>query len=239
MTAPKPNLARAIPMGIIGFVLAVFFVVGVRALQSMEPVWDTGVVLVVAPFFVTFAFIWGIGGLDSRLNQHPHQPEGGLPTALTVGDEEHHDTEEAKPFAILSAELWKVATALIVLLLVIFTLAMLPTGLTLRVVNQDVANTAAFEPLTSFDLPLGLGTFEGSQLAVFLGIIGFTLFSLFAFAGGIGLLMYALNRQLASVKNIKPQQQDLTPPLPVRVMGRLAGGLARTLRKLPAFFGQK
>jgi hypothetical protein len=241
MTA-KPGLARAIPMSIIGFVVAALLVTGIRALQSMDPVWDTGVVLVVASLVVAFAFVWGMGGLDPRMNEHPHQPEGGLETALIVGDavEAHHEEETPPPFAILSSIIWQVSTYTLIIGLFLFAFAMLPTGLTLRTVNQAEADTANFETLTTFDLPLGLGSFEGSQLAVFMGFVGFTLLSLFAFGGGIGLLIYTLSRQITEARASTPTPAQLTPPLPARWFGRVAGNAARGLRRgLPRFFGMK
>lgn len=239
----KPGLARALPMSIVGFVLAALFVTALRGLQSMDPIWDTGVVLVTAPIFVTYAFIWGMGGLDPRMNEHPHQPEGGLESALIPSEshaEPHHEEAPVAPFGVLSSVIWRVTSYTLIIFFVLFSLAMLPTGLTLQTVNEAEANAADFETLTSFDLPLGLGSFQGSQLAVFLGLVGFTLLSLFAFGGGIGLLIYALSRQVTEAKVTRPKPEQLTPPAPARFAGRIAGNLARGLRKgLPNFFGQK
>lgn len=243
---PKPGLNRAIPMAIIGFVLSIVIVLGIRTLQSMNPVWDTGVILVLAPFIMTYAFIWGLGGLDPRMNQHAHGPEGGLEGKIVLADYDaeqahHHEAEtEVKPIGILGSEMWRLTTALLLVLVAFFAFAMLPTGLNLRTVNEAEANAAAFQDNVSYDLPLGLGQFESSQLTVFGGFIAFTLLSLFAFAGGIGLLFHFLSRNVAEAKQTTPTQEALQPPLPARFMGRIAGNLARALKRgIPNFFGQK
>lgn len=242
---PKPGLNRAIPMAIIGFVLSIVIVLGIRTLQNMDPVWDTGVILVVAPFFVTYAFIWGLGGLDPKMNQHAHGPEGGLDGSIVLAEYEaqlahHEEAGEVKPYGILGSEMWRITTAVLLLLVVFFAFAMLPTGLNLRTVNEAEANVAAFQDNVSFDLPLGLGKFEASQLTVFAGFIAFTLLSLFVFAGAIGLLIYAASNNVAEVKSKEPAPEALQPPRPARFVGRIAGNLARALKRgIPSFFGQK
>lgn len=242
---PKPGLNRAIPMAIIGFVLSIVIVLGIRSLQNMDPVWDTGVILVVAPFVVVYALIWGLGGLDPKMNQHPHGPEKGLDGSIVLAEFEaqqahHEEAGEVKPYGILGSEMWRVTTSLLLLLVAFFAFAMLPTGLNLRTVNEAEADAAAFQDNVTYDLPFGLGKFQSSQLVVFGGFIAFTLLSVFVFAGAIGFLLYAANRSVAEVKDKPPAPEALQPPLPARVAGRLAGNLARALKRgIPSFFGQK
>jgi hypothetical protein len=241
--SPKPGLSRAIPMALIGFIIAAFLVTGIRALQQMDPLWDTGVVLVLAPFFVTGFFLWGMGGFDPKMSEHhAHEPEGGLVTALVTQEEahDHHDEEPAKPLSILGAEIWRITTITLLLMLGLFAFATIPNRLVLQTVAEPEANVSAFDATTTFDLPVGLGNFEGSQLSVFIGFILFTVFSLFAFGGGMGLLMHFLSRNVSEAKVTTPSEKDLTPPAPARFIGRIAGNLARSLRKgLPSFFGIK
>lgn len=242
--APKPGLTRAIPMAIIGVILAIMVVTGIRALQQIDPVVDAGVSLVLAPFFMMFFFLWGMGSFDPRMNEHhSHEPEGGLVTALVHPEQipaAPHDLTPATPMSILGFEVWKILTLTLLLTLVLFAFAMLPGGFMIKSVSQADASRAAFAQDVTFDLPLGLGTFVGSQLAVFIGFILVTMLSLFIVGGAIGGLMYFLGRNVAIAKATTPNERDLTPPAPARVVGRLAGGMARGLRRgIPSFFGQK
>lgn len=242
--APKPGLMRAIPMALLGFIIAVFLVAGIRALQELTPVLDTGVALVVAPFFMMGFFLWGLGGFDPRMSEHNvHEPEGGLVTALVRPEDipaPHHDDTPAKPITILGFEIWKILTLTLLLVIVTFAFALLPGGFTIRSVGQAEASMTEFAQNTTFDLPVGLGSFQGSQLAVFLGFILFTVLSLFLVGGALGGLMFLLSRNVAVARSTVPSERDLTPPLPARAAGRVAGGLARGLRRgLPNFFGQK
>lgn len=241
--APKPGLTRAIPMSLIGFVVGALLVVAIRALQSVDPVVDAGVILVVSTFTVTGFFLWGMGAFDPKLSEHhAHEPEGGLVTALVKPEdihEEHHE-EPASPVTILGYEIWKVFTLTLLVVIGIFAFAMLPGGFFLQSVNESEASRVEFAQGIRFDLPLGLGYFEGSQMAVFVGFVLFTMFSLFIFGGAIGGLMYFLSRNVEQAKQTVPTEKDLTPPAPARVVGRAAGGLARSLRRgIPNFFGQK
>jgi len=240
--APKPGLMRAIPMSIIGFVIAALLVTALRAAQSLDPVFDPGVTLVLAPFFVTGFFLWGMGGFDPKMSEHhAHEPEGGLVTALVVGTEDHeqHHEEPVAPVTLLGFEIWRIFTLTLLLLVALFALALL-SGLRIRTVGQAEADIAEFAQQVTFALPLGLGTFEGSQLAVFLGFIFFTMLSLFIFAGLIGGLMLFLSRNVEQARATKPTEKDLTPPAPARLLGSVAGSAARGLRSgLPKFFGNK
>lgn len=241
--APKPGLMRAIPMALIGFVVGALLVIAVRALQSVEPVVDAGVILVVTPFFITGFFIWGMGGFDAKMSEHhAHEPEGGLVTALVKPEEIHeeHHEEPVPPVTILGYEIWKVFTLTLLVVIGMFAFAMIPGGFFLQSVNEAEASRVEFAQGVRFDLPLGLGSFEGSQLAVFLGFVLFTIFSLFIAGGAIAGLMYFLSRSVDQAKQAVPTERDLTPPAPARVVGRAAGGLARGLRRgIPNFFGQK
>lgn len=242
--APKPGLTRAIPMALIGFVVGALLVIAVRALQSVEPVVDAGVILVVTPFFITGFFIWGMGGFDPKMSEHhAHEPEGGLVTALVKPEdlqEEHHEEEPAPPLTILGYEIWKVFTLTLFVIVGLFAFAMIPGGFFLQSVNEAEASRIEFAQGVRFDLPLGLGYFEGSQMAVFLGFVLFTIFSLFIAGGAIAGVMYLLSRSVEQAKQTVPTERELTPPAPARVVGRAAGGLARSLRRgIPNFFGQK
>lgn len=243
----KPGLARAIPAAILGFLGGSLLVLAIRALQQMDPVWDPQVALVVTPFIMTYTFIWGMGGFDPRMSQHAHPPgehehDDAHDSALATVDDHAHDhaEEEATPFGILMSQIWRVATYTILVLVIMFGIATLPLGLTLRTVNEDVANVAAIETNQTFDWPLGLGSFEASQLVVFIGLIIVVMVSLLAIGGLIGLLFHAGHQGIAEVKDRPATPQERRPPLPVRVVGNALARFARNVRRgMPGFFGQK
>jgi hypothetical protein len=250
----KPGLERAIPAAILGFIAGCLLVVLLRAFQSMDPLWDVSVAIVVAPFTMAFAFIWGMGGFDPRMSEHAHGPDhdsadaGDHALATVAGEsalahadsahEEHHEAE-VTPVTVLGMEIWRVATLLVILLVVLFGFAMLPTGLTLIITDDPEASAIAFDTDVTMLMPLGQSSIEVTQLGFFTGFIIFTFVSLFAVAGGLGFLFYYLNRNIKVANATQPTPQQLIPPAPVRFMGRMAGSMARGLRALPRFFGQK
>jgi len=240
----KPGLSRAVPMALIGFIISAFFVVVLRDLQSVEPVWDVGVVLVLAPFISTFMFIWGMGGFDPRMSEHgTHgEPEDIVQAMVPVDDahdDHHHEEEDAAPTSILSGLMWTVTSLASITIIILFTFAML-SGSFLQIANESEANTLAIETNQEFLLPLGIDTFEASQLTVFVGFIAFTMVSLFAVAGVLAAIFYFSHRDIKRVKETEPTPASVRPPAPVRWIGRILGSMARGLRRgLPFFFGYR
>lgn len=242
----KPGLSRAIPMAILGFLLACIIVLVVRSLQSMEPVWDPGVALVLAPFIVIYFFIWGMGAFDPRMNAHEHPPgheEHGHESAIVPAEDAHtHHEEEAapSPMGLLGSQIWLVSTTTLVCIFIIFAIALAPLGLNLRMVNEAEASTTAIETEANFLAPLGVATFEASQLTVFVGFIIFTLVSLFGFATLLYLAFYGADRGIRQVKGIEPTPTQRRPPALIRIVAGFIGGLGRSIRNgLPGFFGYR
>lgn len=260
----KPGLQRAIPATILAFALAALTVYLVRSAQSMVPVYDPSVTLVLAPFYMLFAFIWGMGGLDPRMSEHAHGPQesdGVAIVPVAESHDDHHDpyaeAEQKNPFRILTGQIWSIGTVVLLMVFGILAFAQLPTGLHLVTTADPMANTASNATNQTFALPLGQGTFQADKLSVFLGLIAFTLLSLTVASGAIGLLFYMLNQQVTTVKAVPVTSLDdpensatlagrvAHAPLKagrgaVAALGRGAGRLARGLKHgLPAFFGQK
>lgn len=249
----KPGLARAIPAAILGFLAGCLIVIAIRSLQSMDPVWDPGVAMVLTPFIMLATFIWGMGGFNPKMSEHAHPPgehhDDAHDAAIVAAEgqelaehDAHHagDEEESGVFGILSSQIWKVTTGTIILLVIVVAIGTAPTGLPLRTVNQDVANVAAVEVDQTFALPLGLGEFQASQLTVFIGFVIVTMVSLLLIAGVIGFLFYAGHQGAAEVKDREPTPLQRRPPWIVRKTGGALSGFARRLRQgIPGFFGQR
>ncbi|MCU0480798.1 MAG: hypothetical protein MUE54_06235, partial [Anaerolineae bacterium] len=211
----KPGLARAVPMGIIGLILGLLFVIVLRALQSVEPVWDAQLGFVVGAFTSSFAFAWGMGAMDKRMSQHPHEPEVDKETGLVLRDAEADpiedvdaEAQQTPPGRVLSFSIWQISYWQIILFVGLFAFATLPTGLNLQITRNAGGNTAAvgyFE----FTLPFTETTVTVSQLTLFAFFVFFTLASLYGIAWTIGRIFLALS------KNVNEVQKD-----PINAVGR-------------------
>jgi Na+/melibiose symporter-like transporter len=244
----KPGLQRAIPATILAFFLAAALVSLIQRLQMGDAyVYNSSVTLVLAPFFMVFAFIWGMGGLDPRMSEHAHAPQESDGVAIVPVAESHDDhpdpyEEAAKkhPFRILTGQIWTVATVVLLVFFGILAFAQVASTLRLDTTSDPMASASMNAQNATFDLPVGLGTFQADKLSVFLGFIAFTMLSLLVVAGLLGLMFYSLNQGVTTVRAIPTTES----PAPIRrvgpLVGRAAGALARGLKRgLPAFFGQK
>lgn len=199
----KPGLARAVPMGIIGLIAGLLFVIVLRALQSVEPVWDAQLGFVVGAFSASFAFAWGMGAIDKRMSQHPHEPEVDKETGLILYEpkEEHGEDMDAEaqqtpPGRVLSFSIWQVSYWQILLFVGLFAFATLPTGLNLQTTRNAGGNTAAIGYF-EFTLPFTETTVTVSQLTLFAFFVFFTLASLYGIAWIIGRTFLALSKNVS------------------------------------------
>jgi len=202
----KPGLARAVPMGIIGLIAGLLFVIILRALQSVEPVWDAQLGFVVGAFTASFAFAWGMGAIDKRMSQHPHEPEVDKETGLVLYEpkEEHGEDVDAEaqktpPGRVLSFNIWKVSYWQILLFVGLFAFATLPTGLNLQTTRNPGGNTAAIGYF-EFTLPFTETTVTVSQLTLFAFFVFFTMASLYGIAWAIGRTFLALSKNVSEVR---------------------------------------
>lgn len=129
----QPSISRAVPMGVLGFLVGALAVIIVRALQSLTPIWDPGVGIVFGTFFCAIFFIWGIGAFDPRLSAHEEE-EG----------EDHHEvvpaeSQPAGALTVLSGSLWQVVFAVVALIVVLAAMAKL--GPALITTTQNASST--------------------------------------------------------------------------------------------------
>lgn len=198
----KPGLARAVSMGILGFLAGAGLVILIRGLQSMDSLWDPQIGFIMATFTSAFAFLWGIGGFDPRMSQHPHEPEVdeyGLIVVEEHEEVEHVEDEEAEPFSILGFSIWQVSFLTIILLVLLGGFATIPWGFYLRT-TSDPAGSTANVGFDTVELPFGGPEVEMSQLTVFVGFVIFTLLSLAVVGGIISLVFYALSYGVTNVR---------------------------------------
>lgn len=259
----KPGLSRAIPAAILGALVSALIVYFIRLAQSMDPVWDPNVALVLMPWLMSFTFLWGMGAFNPKMSEHAHGPEAhdeevhADMVLVDPADEQkaiqelkhddhHHEPEPERPFAVFSSQFWVITTLTIAALVSLFAFALLPHGLLLQTTGDPFGNPAAFATNASWWTPLGVqigdaNTFQADELSVFVGFVIFTLLSLFVVGGGLGFLFYFLNRQVTEVRaDTTPTSGDGLRLLVPGFVARLSGRIARGLRTgLPVFFGQK
>ncbi len=213
----QPGLSRAVPLGILGFLVGVALLIVVRALQSMNPVMDSQLGIIFGTFFCAAFFVWGMGAFDPRMNVHAHEPgEHDDEHALAVVDTQ---ADEA-PGQILGGYVWLITTFLIIVMLAISAFAFLPTGLTLQTVTQAEGNTAAIG-YAQWDL-FGQ-TYIVSELVMIIGFIIVMVLSMAAIAGVLGLAIFGLSSGVTEVSTV-PQTSIPAAPLEnnTNSSGRLA-----------------
>jgi hypothetical protein len=196
--------------------------------------------MVVTAFTMMVGWLWGIGAFNPKNSQHAHPPylhhEDEHEETAIVAVEAHHEAaaQEPKPFAILMQDIWKVLTYSVLFFLIFWGLAKIPGGFFLQVASEPEADAGAFGMMT---LPF-VG--EVSQIVVFIGFVAFMIISLLLFAGVLGIFFYMSNHEVAVAHETEPTLAAITPPAPMRWLGRGAKGLARALRNgLPRFFGMR
>lgn len=236
MAQNRPGISRAIPGALFGLAAGAFAVYVLRAVSGIEPYWDPGVALVLAPFTMIAGWMWGIGAFNPKLSEHGEHAEE---TALASAEEHAHTEDQESPIGILLSQIWKIFTFPLLAFLVFFALAALPTGLQVETTDIADASTAAFANDVVLELPI-LGTVETTQLVMFLGFVVFAIVSLLVFAGIIGFLLYMGSQQVAVAQQMEVTPRQTTPPAPVRWLGRGSQNVARGLRRgIPRFFGKK
>lgn len=152
--------------------------------------------------------------------------------------------------AFYAGQLFLVLTVSVVSTIVLFAFALFPHGLRLQTATEPNADAAA-NGFGEFVIPiqdiLGLllppeqfsnQIIEGtSQFTVLLGFIFVIFISLALAAGGIAVFFYLAHRGVKQAQEADPTDGDRTQILPVREMGKIAGGVAGVIRAIPRAIG--
>ena len=221
----NPGVVRGVPMGILGFLLGMFIVVVLRALQGLDPVFDLGVGLVLAVFMSAGFFMWGIGAFDPKLSEHG---EGHAEHAAEEAE------EEVKPAAAVTNAVWQITFWLIIVLVIVGFFAWVPGGPVRLVADTDEASVVGFGMVT---IEAFGERMELAQTTVFAAIFVFSIFSLIAIGGALSLAFFMLSKGVTETKASAPTVEERTPPLPVRAA--IGGGIGlaiRVMRWLPRIF---
>lgn len=152
--------------------------------------------------------------------------------------------------AFYAGQLFLVLTIAVITMVVLFTFALLPHGLGLRVATEPNADFFA-NGFGDFVIPiqdiLGLvlppddfanQTIAGtSQFTVLLGFILIIFVSLALAAGGIAVFFYLAHRGVREVNEFDPTDGERTQILPIRETGKIAGGVVNVIRAIPRAIG--
>jgi hypothetical protein len=161
----QAGLSRAIPTGILGFMLGALFVILLRGLQGLDPLWASGPGIVMCAITTAVGFIWGMGAFDSRLSAHgEHEAEAHAALA----------EEAAKPRSILFGSSWMILTVTVVVFIILLGLAVFPGSLALI---QTIQPGASLLMVGYAEVPLPFG---GQNIIVSTFVL-FALFVLWAF----------------------------------------------------------
>jgi len=230
----KPGVERAIPgaiMGVVGGILLAYFL---RWVSSIEPYWDYNLILVIVPFSMMAGWMWGIGAFNPKFSEHVHPP------GEHDEHEAHHEEEEIAVGSILMNQIWKITTYSLLLFIIFFAFAEIPNGFFLRLSNNAEASVGDFAQHVAISIPVVEWEFETSQVWLFIVMVAATIIPMALMGGVLGFLFYMGHRQVLTVTSTEPTMEELTPPAPVRFIGRIASGIASGLREgLPRFFGMK
>ncbi len=235
----QPGLARAVPMGILGFLLGILLVALLRALQSIDPVWDTQLALTMAAFTTSGFFIWGMGAANPTVNAHPHEPEAdefGLIVVDDDDDHDHHDDIELETRDTFGYSFWTISFWTILLLVFVFGLATISGGPALQVSEDPGAEPTQIANNVDINFPI-LGEMVISQFAAFALFTIFTLVSLAVAGGGIGLAFVSLFKgvKTAEANEPEPTLALLAAPAPERKAVAEAEGIGQV--SLPVRLG--
>ena len=152
--------------------------------------------------------------------------------------------------AFYAGQLFKVLTISVISTIILFAVALFPHGLRLQTATEPNADAAA-NGFGDFVIPiqdiLGLvlppddfsnQTIEGtSQFMVLLGFILVIFVSLAVAAGAMAIFFYLAHRGVKQVQVIDATDGDRTQILPIREMGRIAGGVTDVIRAIPRAIG--
>lgn len=208
----QPSLSRAVPMGVLGFLIGTALVFIVRGLQSMDPIWDPGVGLIFASLFAAGFFVHGIGAFDPRLSVH---------------GEHAHDVplEPETPFGILSGVFWQISALLVLLVVLLMAAARLGPALIITDENAASALDVGTVPVSMFGQDIQMTT-----LTIFVIFVIIMLLSLLITAGIIARIVTFLSDGIVTSKAEAASGQASRPLPGQRALGRGAAALARVLR---------
>ncbi len=186
----QPGLSRAIPMGLLGFLIGAGIVVLIRALQGLTPIWDMGVGMSLAAFTTAGFFVWGMGAFSPEMNAHGEEAE-------RLREEAEKNIDKAPPGKLLTGSVWTLAAWTLVFIVAIFGFASIPGGFHL-VTTVDPGASRTISGLVEMDL-FGT-TVQVSQLVIFAVVLIVLFISLALVAGAVAWIFGGMSVGIAEAK---------------------------------------
>lgn len=196
----QPGIRRAIPMGIVGFVVGAVAVLLLRAAQGLSPVWDTGVVIVMSTFTTAIFFMWGIGAFNPAYSHHSdeaeHEPVDDLDAELD---------HEAPP-TVFGYSIWQITFWSVLVVVILAAGAVLGPALTQTQIAEGSVQQVGLVPVEMFG-----ETVMVSQIFILIGFAAFTLLSLAVAAALIWVITYGLSRGVKTAEALAKEQAKAAP----------------------------
>lgn len=192
----QPGLARAVPLGILGFIGGALLALVIRMLQGLDPAGSVGAAFVLGAFISSGTFVWGMGAFDPRMNTHgDHAADDGHDHAIVKAV----PAKDPEPISILGAFTWQMTFWTILGILIIAVLAFLPSGPHIRNVHPGQGDVASvgfvalggiYQPIREFlqtatglellpAMSAELSALQVSYLVLFIVFVAITMLSLF------------------------------------------------------------
>lgn len=185
----QPGISRATIGGIIGFFVGAAVVIALRVGFNFTPYWNTGLILTMGILTTAVGFVWGIGGFNPTMSEHP---DDGVPPPTV-----EEMAEKSGPAGVLSSTMWQVTFAVLIIMAIFIALAVIP-GVGLSITREA---TGSVRDITgTVTVPLFGEDTQIPQAFLLLGVVAFIMLSLAVAGAGLSFIFFALNRGAEKAK---------------------------------------
>ncbi len=213
----RPGISRGAVGALLGFAAGALVVTLLRLGFGFTPYWNLGLVLVLGIFSSAAGAVWGIGGFNPRMSEHP---DDSVPPPTI-----EEMAAESGWRGVLSNVTWQVTAIVTLLTFAIIVIALIP-GFGLNVTRIPEASPKGFG---TFELEAFGEVFPINQGFALIGFILFTMLSLAVTGAVLAGVFYLLSRGVTAAEATPVRKQgeayEQVNPL-MRSAGNFAGRLA-------------
>ncbi|MEM6528929.1 MAG: hypothetical protein AAF653_11595 [Chloroflexota bacterium] len=216
----KPGISRATVGTLLGFAVGAAIVTGLRAAFGFTPYWNLSLVLVLGVFMSAYGTIWGIGGFNPKMSEHPDD------SAPVLTEDEL--AEQAGWRGMLSSTTWRVTGLTLLLVFGLIVIALVP-GFGLNVTSDAGSSVKLFGTV---NLEVGEEVVPINQAWLLIGFTLFTMLSLAITGAVLAGVFHVLSRGTTNAYNTEAPvvgaPRDDAPQF-MRRVGDIAGTLAERI----------
>ena len=212
----KPGVSRALIGGLLGYIVGAAIVIGLRIAFNFTPYWNLGLILVLGTFTMIYGVIWGVGGFNPRMSDHP---DDSIPEPTP-----EEKVEQSSWFAVITNITWRMWAFALLIMFGFIALALVP-GFGLTITQVADASPRLFG---SAELQLGEEIIPINQVWLLIAFMAFTMLSLAIAAAVLAGVFYGLSDQVAKANAIPESDPQTRVQKPNRLTQR-AGGIAGRL----------